>query len=164
MKIFTRVILVIALGVMAAGAQTALPDQLLGNYYIIQKSLASDAISGVSAAAARIADLSSKAAVKEVKLKTPLANLATAAHKLQVKDLKSLRSGFGDLSDAMIAYLKEAGAQQNPPYQYYCPMVKKNWLQADKQIRNPYYGSEMLTCGELVQTKKVIKPHIGHKH
>ena len=26
-------------------------------------------------------------------------------------------------------------------------MVKKHWLQTDKEIRNPYYGSSMLTCG-----------------
>jgi hypothetical protein len=30
-------------------------------------------------------------------------------------------------------------------------MVKKNWLQPDKSVRNPYYGSSMLTCGELVK-------------
>jgi hypothetical protein len=28
-------------------------------------------------------------------------------------------------------------------------MAKASWLQRDKQISNPYYGSKMLRCGEL---------------
>ena len=31
----------------------------------------------------------------------------------------------------------------------YCPMVNKPWLQKDKEIRNPYYGAAMLTCGSF---------------
>ena len=29
----------------------------------------------------------------------------------------------------------------------YCPMAPGRWLQTEKIISNPYYGSEMLTCG-----------------
>jgi hypothetical protein len=29
----------------------------------------------------------------------------------------------------------------------YCPMADKPWLTKDKDIRNPYYGAAMLTCG-----------------
>jgi hypothetical protein len=152
MRIVTGVILVIVLGSVIAGAQPALPEQLLGQYYGIQKSLASDSINGVSAAATQIASLSTKAAVTDVKNKSQFTALANAAQKLKTADLKAARNGFGDLSDALIAYLKTAQTKHNPPYQFYCPMVKKNWLQPDKGIRNPYYGSEMLTCGELVQT------------
>ena len=28
-------------------------------------------------------------------------------------------------------------------------MVKRSWLQKDEKIRNPYYGSTMLECGEF---------------
>jgi hypothetical protein len=35
----------------------------------------------------------------------------------------------------------------------YCPMVKKSWLQREEQVRNPYYGAQMLTCGELKPLK-----------
>jgi hypothetical protein len=43
-------------------------------------------------------------------------------------------------------------------------MVKKNWLQADKEIRNPYYGSSMLKCGELVQASQPKAAPIEHTH
>ena len=29
----------------------------------------------------------------------------------------------------------------------YCPMAPGRWLQTESTISNPYYGSEMLTCG-----------------
>ncbi len=29
----------------------------------------------------------------------------------------------------------------------FCPMAPGRWIQTESTIRNPYYGSEMLTCG-----------------
>ncbi len=34
-------------------------------------------------------------------------------------------------------------------YQDYCPMKKLSWLSETKDIKNPFYGSEMLTCGNV---------------
>jgi hypothetical protein len=28
-------------------------------------------------------------------------------------------------------------------------MVNRSWLQKGEKIRNPFYGSAMLTCGEI---------------
>jgi hypothetical protein len=30
-------------------------------------------------------------------------------------------------------------------------MVKKSWLQKEPDIRNPYYGTAMLTCGSFTK-------------
>lgn len=139
------------LGAVSAWPQSTLPEQLLGHYYSIQKSLASDTVRGVAPSAAKIADLSRKAAKTDARAKAPLTALANASAKLQTADLKAARNGFGDLSDSLIAYLRSTQVKSPPPYQFYCSMVKKNWLQPDREIRNPYYGSSMLRCGELVQ-------------
>ncbi|WKD85259.1 hypothetical protein KCTC32516_00599 [Polaribacter huanghezhanensis] len=32
-------------------------------------------------------------------------------------------------------------------YQDICPMKKASWLSETKDVKNPYYGSKMLTCG-----------------
>jgi hypothetical protein len=144
---------VLALAILGS-AMASLPpasvNQLLGHYYTIQRSLASDSMNGIATSAGEIAKLSRQAAATEPLGKTELMAIAEAAAKFNAADLKSARNGFGDLSDKLIAYLKASKAAQNPPYQYYCSMVKKNWLQPDKGTRNPYYGSSMLTCGELV--------------
>jgi hypothetical protein len=159
---FAGLFLIFTVGLMSARPQSGLSDQLLGRYYGIQKSLASDSIAGVSAAAAKIADLSRRAVTNEPQAKTQLKALAVAADKLRTNDLRSARSGFGELTDRMIAYLQAIHARANPPYEFYCPMVKKNWLQADKDVRNPYYGNSMLKCGEPVQPGLSVEKNTGH--
>jgi hypothetical protein len=34
-------------------------------------------------------------------------------------------------------------------YQDYCPMKKVSWLSEIKEIKNPFYGSKMMTCGSI---------------
>jgi Cu(I)/Ag(I) efflux system membrane fusion protein len=40
----------------------------------------------------------------------------------------------------------------------HCPMALEGkgakWLQAGEQLRNPYFGAEMLTCGTVETTLK----------
>jgi hypothetical protein len=54
------------------------------------------------------------------------------------------------LNEALVAYL---GAQKRGPGAglkvAVCPMVNKPWIQKDGAIQNPYYGSEMLSCGSF---------------
>jgi hypothetical protein len=161
--ILTGFLLMAAIGSVMAGPPSTLPEQLLEQYYSIQKSLASDSTSGVAAAAAQLAKIGRQAAGAEPQAKAKLLALADAATKFQAADLKSARGGFGELSDRLIAFLQATGAKRNPPYQFFCPMVKKNWLQPGKETRNPYYGSAMLTCGELIQPKPV-EQQMEHTH
>ncbi|MCF6308835.1 MAG: hypothetical protein L3J09_12915, partial [Flavobacteriaceae bacterium] len=41
-------------------------------------------------------------------------------------------------------------------YLEFCPMADGNnggfWLSYDKEIKNPYFGQAMLTCGEVIET------------
>ena len=30
-------------------------------------------------------------------------------------------------------------------------MTKGSWLQLTKEVRNPYHGSKMLYCGQIIQ-------------
>jgi Cu(I)/Ag(I) efflux system membrane fusion protein len=45
-----------------------------------------------------------------------------------------------------------------PVYVQHCPMADNNkgadWLSLEKEIRNPYFGSSMLTCGEVTKEFK----------
>ncbi|TKC63556.1 DUF3347 domain-containing protein [Pedobacter hiemivivus] len=70
------------------------------------------------------------------------------------KDLKSQREHFAGLSNGMITLVKSTKLSAEPIYQQYCPMKKANWLSSEKAIKNPYYGSSMLTCGKVVETIK----------
>ncbi|MFP5079728.1 DUF3347 domain-containing protein [Pedobacter sp. JCM 36344] len=70
------------------------------------------------------------------------------------KDLNSQREHFAGLSTAMIVLAKGSKLSTEPVYQMYCPMKKSNWLSSEKVVKNPYYGSSMLTCGKVVETIK----------
>ncbi|MBB6498048.1 DUF3347 domain-containing protein [Pedobacter cryoconitis] len=70
------------------------------------------------------------------------------------KELKSQRDHFADLSANMIMLVKTSKLSAEPIYELYCPMKKSNWLSNEKAVKNPYYGSAMLTCGKVTETIK----------
>lgn len=82
-------------------------------------------------------------------------DLVKAVEKLnKAKDLKSQREAFNDVSTTMWTIVKKADKLNQPVYYQYCPMQQGYWLSNEKEIRNPYYGSAMLACGKVVETKE----------
>lgn len=71
-------------------------------------------------------------------------------------DIKEERKAFIVLSNDMIALVKQFGAGSDTLYLQYCPMADNDkgayWLSKEEAIRNPYFGSMMLTCGEVKNT------------
>lgn len=80
-----------------------------------------------------------------------------AEHIADTKDVKHQRDHFTTLSANMYQVLKTFKTNEAVYYQK-CPMFNDgkgaNWLSKDKEIKNPYYGSTMLTCGSTVETLK----------
>lgn len=70
-------------------------------------------------------------------------------------DLKKQRTLLASLSENMHTLAKAANLSE-PIYYNNCPMFNDgkgaNWLSAEKTIKNPYYGSQMLSCGKTVET------------
>jgi hypothetical protein len=135
----THVLAVIMLAVGVASASEALPASIVDPYLRIQTALAADKTGDLKADALAIA-----AAAKELedaeKVAVPARQLAEA------KDLEAARKAFGALSEELV---KRAGKSGEELKIAYCPMAGKPWLQKGTQIRNPYFGAEMLTCGEI---------------
>jgi copper chaperone CopZ len=75
----------------------------------------------------------------------------------KIKDVEKLRDSFDTLSEN-IYQLHKASNQDYPTYYQHCPMAfdgkGANWLSKEKEIRNPYFGSTMLSCGKTVETLK----------
>lgn len=81
---------------------------------------------------------------------------ATAfAEKLGTEDIVAQRESFQALSVTLKDFLKIAGTDRTI-YHQYCPMYKNNtggmWLSANEDIKNPLFGSAMLTCGRVEET------------
>ncbi|NER14809.1 efflux RND transporter periplasmic adaptor subunit [Leptobacterium flavescens] len=71
------------------------------------------------------------------------------------KDIAEQRKAFKPLSEHMIYGVELFGINQKV-YKQFCPMYDNNaganWLSLEKEIRNPYFGDAMLTCGEVKKT------------
>ena len=107
------------------------PTQL-AEYVRAQTALAADDFDGARNA---LADL---IAIADPTVR-PLAEVAARAD-----DIDSMRADFKPLSEFLAGMDLPAGYARA-----YCPMYDggSNWVQIDGPVRNPYYGSEMLTCG-----------------
>lgn len=85
------------------------------------------------------------------------ANAAALADKIaESTDLKEQRVSFTTLSNDLIAMFKKAEVNSGSMFVQYCPMANEGegayWLASEEEIRNPYYGDEMLNCGEVKET------------
>jgi len=73
-------------------------------------------------------------------------------------DLENQRDHFRILSEQIIAITRNFKNFKNELYVQHCPMANSNqgadWLSQSKEVRNPYYGEAMLSCGEVTEILK----------
>lgn len=78
-----------------------------------------------------------------------------AEHISETKEISHQRDHFMSLSKNLYSVLK-LSKSETPVYYQFCPMANKgkgaNWLSLENKVKNPYYGSQMLTCGRVVET------------
>ena len=135
------------------------------NYFSVKDALVKTDAGTSSAKAAEL--------VKAIKA-VEMAKLSTEEHTVWMKVLKDLtanaesiaatskdvskqRGVFALLSKNMYE-LAKASKQEMPVYYQHCPMYNNgkgaNWLSKEEAVKNPYYGSKMLTCGSVQETIK----------
>lgn len=124
---------------------------ILTNYYSLKEFLVlGDSKNAVLTANELIQSLDTakftNAATLSPKLKKEANAIASSS------DINKQRLAFATLSLAMIEFVKANKDDTAPIYVDYCPMKKTYWLSAEKTIRNPYYGSAMLSCGSITDT------------
>jgi hypothetical protein len=73
-------------------------------------------------------------------------------------DIEAQRKAFSNLSDNLYKSVKAFGLGGKEAFYEFCPMAFNNegayWLSEQKQIRNPYFGDKMLTCGQVKEKLK----------
>jgi hypothetical protein len=141
--LLTIAAVVLLAGIPALADNSAMMEPMksvYGHYLKIQTDLANDSLNGVPDEADAIAKALQGDEMKIV---------ATQAETLaRAPDLKTARAAFKPLSDSLIKYLADHHAK-DAYVQVYCPMAKASWLQADKNVSNPYLGQDMPTCGVI---------------
>ena len=124
-------------GLVASGPQDERVTKAFDHYEAIRVALAADSITDVAGEATALALLAEQIAGADAK--------KHAEGVANAKDVKAVREHFGPLSAALIPVFEKARLKDVSYFT--CPMVKQSWAQKGKEIQNPYYGKEMLTCG-----------------
>ena len=127
-------------------------SQLLNAYYQVKNAL----VEGNSSTAALLAEEFLKTANgisnRTISEGSRNALVKDAGAISEAKDISKQRAVFANFSTNMYALAKSLKLTTEPIYYQYCPMKKAYWLSSDKAIKNPYYGSAMLTCGKVTET------------
>lgn len=113
-----------------------------------------DVLVSSNASEARIAAAELGAALRKV---NGAESTAVLADKIAAStDLSEQRSSFTALSNDVITLFKQSELTSGSIYVQYCPMANEGeggyWLSSKEEIMNPYYGDEMLHCGEVKET------------
>lgn len=127
-------------------------NKLLGEYLTIKDAL----VNGDSKAAAQALNTFLQSIKADGDFSEKKTLLKATEKMVKADDIESQRAGFNDVSTTMWKVVKKSDQVKGPVYYQYCPMKKTYWISREKDIKNPYYGSAMLTCGKVVETKNKL--------
>ena len=146
-------------------------SQLYNAYFAIQKLLANDkkpdeknaqTLHERAVELAAIADFSDE-------VREQFEVIAKHSEHLHHMSLEKARlEAFRPISHAVVnlaTHVRSDAAKQEFSHMF-CPMVKGgggDWLQANNELKNPYWGSQMLTCGEVVGKLPTEGPAVGEQ-
>lgn len=134
------------------------------NYFAVKDALVKTDGNTASAKATELLSAINKVKMETLKMDVHmvwmkiLENLKEdAEHIADTKDASHQRDHFTTLSKNLYEVMK-ISKQETPTYYQFCPMANNgkgaNWLSKEETIKNPYYGSQMLSCGKTVETIK----------
>jgi Cu(I)/Ag(I) efflux system membrane fusion protein len=130
-------------------------------YLQAQEALALDDFASAQAALTRLLE-----AIQQAKSETLPSGLRSQAdaqlariqsaleHLAHLQDIDALRTAFEEVSNAALSLVRSFGQPGEASLlEAYCPMAfddaGASWLQRGETINNPYFGAEMLRCGEI---------------
>jgi len=133
---------------------------------VVTTSLSADDLNKFNAAAAKVHDAAQRlfTALAGSEAWQALAKeIDAAAHLVPAHDLKEARREFHPFSMATVALAQAArrsGGEIGTLKVFRCPMTKDafpgaptraDWIQLQAEVRNPWFGAEMLDCGSEVK-------------
>ena len=138
-------------------------NEIVTNYLKLKNALVKDDSKGAANAGkalyVKLNTLDTK--LLDAKLKKEYVDIADDAkeHAAHIGDnsgkIEHQREHFAMLSKDINDFIQTFGTTQKL-YQDYCPMYDEGksgyWISETKEIKNPYFGSQMLTCGSVRKT------------
>jgi hypothetical protein len=133
--------------------------EAVGHYFQLKNALVDDnaanAATGAKAMAASLQQLDKSYFTADQKKAYDAIEKGLKDHATQIaasNDIKVQRTHFVDLSKNVYELVKAFGAGKTV-YHDYCPMANDDkgalWVSEINDIKNPYFGASMLTCGSV---------------
>jgi hypothetical protein len=134
--------------------------EIVDHYLHIKNALvnsnSNDAVSGAKAMLEAMKKLDKSLLTAEQKTAYDKTENELKEHAMHVADnggkIDQQRSHFAMMSEEAYELIKNFGAGR-PVYHDHCPMARDNkgamWISENKDIRNPYFGEKMPTCGTV---------------
>ncbi|MBO9201650.1 MULTISPECIES: DUF3347 domain-containing protein [Niastella] len=138
--------------------------QLLNAYNELKNALVASDAAKASAAAQQVRTTADSLKVNEIKgdstgliketAQTYTSTITGSAQALIAeKDIEGKRKEFVNIADAIWSLTRTVRYNGKKLYWEYCPMAFDNkgayWISYERDIKNPYFGSKMLTCGSV---------------
>lgn len=139
-------------------------EAIFENYFDLKDELVKSDAKSTSEKAKRLMNVINMVKMQELKsdvhtvwmkvmndLKSDTDKIANATN------IEKQRASFITLSENMYQLMKVSKIE-TPIYFQHCPMANDgkgaNWLSKENQVKNPYYGSKMMSCGKTIETIK----------
>ena len=139
--------------------------EIVSHYLHIKNALVNDnsseAASGAKAMQTAISSMDKSLLSAAQKLAYDKQEGALKDHALAIAKtgdkIAEQRAHFVPLSNAVYELVKNFGGGRTL-YHDHCPMARDNqgamWMSETKEVKNPYFGAEMLTCGSVEEQVK----------
>ena len=136
-------------------------SQLIDQYLVIKNALVQDDSRAAANAGQKLAETSSSIdlntfeASKQSEIKEILEVVKEHGEHIAKSEIAHQREHFEGMAKDFMDLLAITGTDRTL-YQQYCPMYDKgkggSWLSDSQEIKNPLFGSKMLTCGSVKET------------
>ena len=142
-------------------------DRLLNSYYSLKDGLVEEDTVKVNASALQLVYYADSLALNEIKgdstgdIKNTALNftgtIAGSSKALAAEPgIEAKRREFEMITDALYNLIRVVRYDGGKVYYLFCPMAFDDkgayWLSNESQIRNPYFGKKMLTCGNVADS------------
>ena len=127
-------------------------EQVFEDYIVLENYLLESNLNGAKESASQLVISLEK--LKEESDQKTLINEIIASAKTIAKsgNIEQQRNEFGKQSEALWKLIKANDSFPKKVYYDYCPMKKMHWISEVKEIRNPFFGKQMLQCGNVKES------------
>jgi Cu(I)/Ag(I) efflux system membrane fusion protein len=126
---------------------------LMKNAFVSSDAVQVSAFAKATASSLKVINASSLGKMEQSHIKKSIEMLdAIATNDI----LENQRTHYVILNENMVPIAMNIGSLDPTLYVQKCLMANNNkgavWLSREKDIRNPYYGEQMMTCGSVIET------------